>query len=654
MVPKLSTEEKLDKIFDTFQELDWSLGEFLHNLFAHRDTHRSQRHAAIVQRYLTGRNKFNIAGILESWLTSPDGSGFNSETEMYSVAIPYTDLLHVRSILTSFAAQTVKSKLIRDVRAAVLKSGGLHAPTNRKNKKPDVDDSASGLKLSDLGACLMENMKAVFKQAQGLLFELMLAVASPDVASRNGVVTTRRNRPPELAVVNAMAMVTFTRNYHARLLPLSRGILYLASHVPVDVIDINCRIGTMPSLETIKSSLRAISDQKALKIRMMGRDTGVVEIDGRKMVKAILVVFDNSQHLRRQRERRIGRENTMVIGISATFIQFFVDPAALDPLDRRRRIALNLRLKLTVNDLLIRIDFVHLRNVGALQYLSALATFVPQCSIYKAEIRLRYATRCKKRQIPLRKSNMNTLASSGKNEAIIAELKEALLDFLNQLGQTEDDFDFRLWIGGGDGMSFNNMHLVKKYLQNHAESSFQSFELMIPALQVWHLLWTDQCRIFETHWGTPLNDDPSTLGCSAKKIGRPAPANLKKVDYYPAADLLALVHDMRMLDCWRVHFKCDDLHEHFNMLEATDQLPSFEDLETISKKLYDTYKAPGSSTKGLSENFRDFGLKNPMFLGSKTQDRTGVVTCHICDSAKNVTSFVIFSVRTKHCVKQAR
>ncbi|KAJ7133942.1 hypothetical protein C8R43DRAFT_956480 [Mycena crocata] len=39
-------------------------------------------------------------------------------------------------------------------------------------------------------------------------------------------------------------------------------------------------------------------------------------------------------------------------------------------------------------------------------------------------------------------------------------------------------------------------------------------------------------------------------------------------------------------------------------------------------------KAPGSSTKGLSENFRDFGLKNPMFLGSKTQDRTRVVTGH--------------------------
>ncbi|KAJ7792119.1 hypothetical protein B0H14DRAFT_2932788, partial [Mycena olivaceomarginata] len=40
-------------------------------------------------------------------------------------------------------------------------------------------------------------------------------------------------------------------------------------------------------------------------------------------------------------------------------------------------------------------------------------------------------------------------------------------------------------------------------------------------------------------------------------------------------------------------------------------------------------QAPGSSTKGLSGNFRDFGLKNAIFWGSKTQFRTRIVICHI-------------------------
>jgi hypothetical protein len=63
-------------------------------------------------------------------------------------------------------------------------------------------------------------------------------------------------------------------------------------------------------------------------------------------------------------------------------------------------------------------------------------------------------------------------------------------------------------------------------------------------------MWTDLCRIFETHWGAPLNHNPATLGHSAKKIGRTPPANLKKVDYYPSDQHLNLVHDICMLDCW--------------------------------------------------------------------------------------------------------
>jgi hypothetical protein len=91
----------------------------------------------------------------------------------------------------------------------------------------------------------------------------------------------------------------------------------------------------MPSLETIKSALRGLSNQKAIKIRKMGRDMGILDIDGRKMVRANIIIFDNTQHFRRQRERRIGKENLMVIGIGATFFQRLVAATALDPLDRR-------------------------------------------------------------------------------------------------------------------------------------------------------------------------------------------------------------------------------------------------------------------------------------------------------------------------------
>jgi hypothetical protein len=78
-----------------------------------------------------------------------------------------------------------------------------------------------------------------------------------------------------------------------------------------------------------------------------------------------------------------------------------------------------------------------------------------------------------------------------------------------------------------------------KYLQNHTDP-FQSFEQLQPILQLWHLMWTVLCRICETHWGAPPNNNPATLGYSAKKIGWAPALNLKKVGYYPKAQLLSL------------------------------------------------------------------------------------------------------------------
>src|ERR1700733_3334754 len=99
-------------------------------------------------------------------------------------------------------------------------------------------------------------------------------------------------------------------------------------------------------------------------------------------------------------------------------------------------------------------------------------------------------------------------------------------------------------------MSYNNMLTLKKYLQTHPDP-FQRFELMQPVLQVWPTQWTNLSQIFETHLGDPLNNNPATIGWSSKKIGRVPPSNPKKVNYYPEVQLLALVHDTQMLDCWR-------------------------------------------------------------------------------------------------------
>jgi hypothetical protein len=93
---------------------------------------------------------------------------------------------------------------------------------------------------------------------------------------------------------------------------------------------------------------------------------------------------------------------------------------------------------------------------------------------------------------------------------------------------------------------------LQNFLQ-YSKDPFKSFEIMEPQLQVWHTKWTDVIRIFQTHWGrtTGKQTNPASLGFNAPKIGRPAPSNMKKVEFYPGTQLLYLVLDAKILDLWR-------------------------------------------------------------------------------------------------------
>ncbi|KAJ7445369.1 hypothetical protein B0H11DRAFT_1618159, partial [Mycena galericulata] len=98
--PSLDTREKLHKFFDLLHELDWTLGEFLYHVFAHKDEdnntiHRSARHGIICQHFLSGNTNHRVSEILEAWLTSPDGRGFTDQL-MFDTLTPYQSIRPVR------------------------------------------------------------------------------------------------------------------------------------------------------------------------------------------------------------------------------------------------------------------------------------------------------------------------------------------------------------------------------------------------------------------------------------------------------------------------------------------------------------------------------------------------------------------------------
>ncbi|KAJ7593958.1 hypothetical protein C8J56DRAFT_777759 [Mycena floridula] len=540
----------------------WTIGDLLFHLFSLHDedghpVSRSQSVGGMVQKYLSGQTTHFPGEILQSWLSCKDGQidEFKDDDgfQMYDTMTPYTEIKPIRQCLTSFAAQICRDKLRREATKAV-------------NIKTEI-----------------------LKQNQRLAFDFMSAIAGKGDPDENGVIAVRKKCPTDMVVIHALAALDFTRNCQAKRLPLARGLLYFASSAPVDLFAYESRIGTMPAYNTVYNSLNGLADCGAERIRDIGTDAN----------KWGIVIIDNVQAYRKHRDMRIGNGPGMATGTVATFIEATsFDPEAASYDDKQHRIKENKRASLMVEALVGLIDQDHLETVGMLQWLQVLVNYLPQLAKHKPMVTLLYETRAVKQQIPLAASKIHLLASNGKNEVSTTELKDATLDFFEQIGQTRDKYVRRLQPWGGDGSTYQNWLNLKYYLQFH-QNEFESFDLLEPVLQAWHTMWTDLCRIFETHWGPEGSKDPSTLGHSAGKIGRAKPANLKKVDYYPSLQLGYTVLDARMIDCCRAFLSVPDLIKHFQMLEATNKLPEFEDLEKMARKHYRAYSLSWSYYEAL-------------------------------------------------------
>ncbi|KAJ7090973.1 hypothetical protein C8R43DRAFT_1142062 [Mycena crocata] len=108
-------------------------------------------------------------------------------------------------------------------------------------------------------------------------------------------------------------------------------------------------------------------------------------------------------------------------------------------------------------------------------------------------------------------------------------------------------------------------------------------------------------------WSRNFKFGTAALGFNAAKIGRAAPSNMKKVEFYPGTQLMYLVLDAKLLDIWRLLScsQCDSLHPftfsslayktddiffaYFNDLEKQNKLLDMETLLPMARQLYRVY-----------------------------------------------------------------
>ncbi|KAJ6448308.1 hypothetical protein C8R45DRAFT_1224727 [Mycena sanguinolenta] len=488
-------------------------------------------------------------------MASPDGvlSAHDPNlADMYSTDTPYTEIRPVRAALTSFALQTVGNLLARGAEKAVQASSGLHVSLTSQ----DPIKKSGWLRI---GQNTIAFVGDVLEQHLRPAFYLLDRIAMRKPRNRDGVVVaSRQYRPAQGVIIHALADLLFCQTARANLLPLSRGILYFGCSVPVDIMAYNSRIGTMPSYSTVYKHLEALSAEEARVTLAHGRDP----------TKIGVLLFDNVQNLARVRDHRIGRENHMNVGMSCLWVEAWdiINPNVFDLSDKRQRIKSNERASLSVDRLFGFLDQEDADTTGYLAWLEVLVWCVKPLKYQSVEVKARFRGTAKL-VIPVQKSVVHLLAPSGKKETIPSELKDGLIEFLKQIGQTPESYISRKLIIGGDGLSYAMVLQLQSYLQWHKDP-FKSFEIFEPQLQVWHTKWTDIIRVFQTHWGR-----------TSGKVQTPL----------PWVTLLYLVLDARMLDCWSLLLGVDGIFEHFEVLSKQNKLPDLEELVEMAKKLHRTY-----------------------------------------------------------------
>lgn len=319
--------------------------------------------------------------------------------------------------------------------------------------------------------------------------------------------------------------------------------MYFACGAQQTLFQYNSRIGHMPAYNTTLATLKELAQTDAQFVLDLGRDPN----------RGLSLRSDNIQQYVVRREARIGRASTMKIGMSAIVTEIIdYDPVVFSVEDKLRRLKETKRGELTVSQLLDMIDIGHARRVGTIQWLQVLVTYIPQLASMKPKVAELYRTDGAHTPAPRRnhRTTVYPLGTVAKNENVTTEFRDALLDFLEQGGQTPGDSQRRIIPCGGDGLTFERTVQIKMLMRFH-DDPVKTFHILDPFLETWHTGATHLNSCYETHWGETLTSDVSKLGHNANKIGRQGPSNLKKVDYYPGIDLIYLVLDVRMLDCWR-------------------------------------------------------------------------------------------------------
>ncbi|KAI0308620.1 hypothetical protein OF83DRAFT_1036144, partial [Amylostereum chailletii] len=265
----------------------------------------------------------------------------------------------------------------------------------------------------------------------------------------------KEHHPPDAVCTSVISEVLYTRNSWVNLFPLVRSFGLFTSMAPHSLYRLGSRLAQNTPFTMTEEALSTAAEEK--RVVMKARFKNFV-------TDPILVVFDNIQTLARTRISCLGLKNQMLNGTGATAVEMEdCPPEAFNLGPIREKYESGTRREITVDDICKQTDNDHLMLAFSYHWLDALVQFVPALALYRAQVTRMFDDSTRKHQInPSRHTKVHPLSTNSANETTTSGLREAIHDFLSQLGLGQDGAVDHLMFFHGDGKSFEGIHKVKK------------------------------------------------------------------------------------------------------------------------------------------------------------------------------------------------
>ncbi|KAJ7774511.1 hypothetical protein DFH07DRAFT_952214 [Mycena maculata] len=510
--PKRTKWQKVDSVVSVitkeFHKFG-GLGGFLELLFHVRDFSindpRTPGHKRMVTAFLDGESKIGITDIIDLIYQHPAGrpAKANAQSALYfsppDVAKP-KGIKIACPALSTWALQLVGPEMRKQI-------GDL-----TQNDPDDLEDITQ-LRASTNGWA---------KHVCLATWNDLRRVSIPWMADS------------EQVQVGVISSLTLSRNQYASgYLALPLAIWQFATEAHVDEKRIMSRFGFSVHDSTARACLDSLTDLSLTELKQSIAE-GIATSTMRWQL-----VLDNVQQYCRQHDHRIGREDALKIGTAATAILLEdCAPGAFDLQDHLDWVMHRERKDLTTDALLGDIDWPYIQELMTLHWVLILVMFIPQLAHLRKEVSALFRSdKMTKLCLRWRISVMQALGTNSEWETETQGMMRVILDFCKQMG------------------------LDKKALENLIFMAFRN--LVPPGPKVWHTRWTQLNALATNYYDSVASADPSSLSKSASAAGAKRPANLKKVDFFPTSRSMQLFFEARVLDCWRILFKADDIIKYF-------------------------------------------------------------------------------------------